>query len=212
MKSPSWVESFYSTLELNGGIDMTRCNHRLNRFLIAILVVIGLNFYACSENSTEVTGSDKQGPVAKLEAVANLKATAGNRVSGLVSFVKTDDGVHVTAQLAGLTAGDHGFHIHEKGDCSSEDGKSAGGHFNPHKVNHGGPGAAIHHVGDLGNITADAGGNANYDRVNKLVSFDGTNSIVGKGIIIHAGADDLTSQPTGAAGARVACGVIEQAG
>ena len=191
---------------------MTSCNHRLNRFPLAILAVIGLSFNGCSEDSTQVTGSDKEGPVAKSEAVANLKATAGNSVSGSVSFVKTDKGVHITAQLAGLTAGDHGFHIHEKGDCSSQDGKSAGGHFNPHKVNHGEPDAAIRHVGDLGNITADAGGNAKYDRVDQLVSFDGTNSIIGKGIIVHAGADDLTTQPTGAAGARVACGVIEQAG
>lgn len=191
---------------------MTSYTHRLNKFSIATLAVIGLSVYGCSEDSTEVTGSDEAGPIAKSKAVANLKATAGNLVSGSVSFEKTDNGVHVTAQLAGLTTGKHGFHIHEKGDCSSEDGKSAGGHFNPDKVNHGGPDATIHHVGDLGNITADAGGNASYDRVDQLVSFDGTNSIVGKGIIVHAGADDLTSQPTGAAGARVACGVIEQAG
>ena len=191
---------------------MTSCNHRLNRYSIAILAVIGLSFYACSEESTEVEGSDKGGLVAKSKAVANLKATAGNAVSGSVSFVKTDNGVHLTAQLAGLTPGDHGFHIHEKGDCSSDDGKSAGGHFNPHKVNHGGPNAAIRHVGDLGNITADTDGNARYERADKLVSFEGTNSIIGKSIIVHGEADDLTSQPTGAAGARVACGVIEQAG
>ncbi len=184
---------------------MTNHNYRLNKFSITVLAVIGLSFYGCSENSTDVTESDKG------RSVANLKATAGNSASGSVSFVKTDNGVRVTAELTGLTTGDHGFHIHEKGDCSSSDGKSAGGHFNPHKVNHGGPDAAIRHVGDLGNISADENGNARYDRVDKLISFDGTNNIIGKGIIIHAGADDLTSQPTGAAGTRVACGVISQA-
>ena len=78
---------------------MTSFNHRLNKYSIAILAVIGLSFYGCSEDSTEVTGSDKEGPVAKSEAIANLKATAGNMVSGSVSFAKTDNGVHVIAQL-----------------------------------------------------------------------------------------------------------------
>ena len=127
-----------------------------------------------------------------------------------MALEETGQGVRIVAYLSGLTPGDHGFHIHAKGDCSSGDGKSAGGHFNPHIVRHGAPDSAERHVGDLGNVTAGANGNATYDRVDAVVSFEGANRILGKGIIIHAGADDLSSQPTGAAGARVACGVIEQ--
>ncbi len=189
---------------------MTVCGHRLYKFFVATLVVIGLSGSGCSKDAMQAKGTDKEVSIAKIEAKANLIATTGNSVSGSVSFIKTDKGVRVTAQLAGLTPGDHGFHIHEKGDCSSADGKSAGGHFNPHKVNHGAPDAVIRHVGDLGNITADPTGNTRYDRVDKIVSFDGANNIIEKGIIIHAGADDLSSQPTGAAGSRMACGVIKQ--
>lgn len=144
-----------------------------------------------------------QGP-----ALATLVATEGNSASGSVSFTPAEGGVRVQAQLSGLTAGGHGFHIHQWGDCSSGDGKSAGGHFNPASVDHAGPLAESRHVGDLGNLGADAEGNASYDRVDSVIALSGANSIVGRAVIVHAGADDLASQPTGAAGARVACGVI----
>ncbi len=183
---------------------MTRTNRLLGALSMAMLAVVGLNLYGCSPGD--------QAPVGISSAVSNLKATTGNAVIGSVSLVKTANGVHIFAQLAGLMRGDHGFHIHEKGDCSSGDGKSAGGHFNPHKATHGGPDSATRHVGDLGNIVAGKDGKASYDRVDTLVTFKGTNNIIGRSIIVHAGTDDLTSQPTGDAGARVACGVIEQAG
>ncbi len=109
--------------------------------------------------------------------------------------------------MTGVPEGRHGFHIHENGDCG-ENGQAAGGHFNPSGMNHGGPDGIPRHVGDFGNITADAEGNATYNRVDALASFDGENNILGKAVIIHADPDDLTSQPTGAAGARIACGII----
>lgn len=182
------------------------CNW-LHTIFFTTLVGFGLGLTGYSSTSGAASENQQQNESSK--AISNLNATTGNAASGRVYFVTTENGVRISAQLLGLTPGDHGFHIHKKGDCSSGDGKSAGGHFNPHKVSHGGPDAAIRHVGDLGNITANAEGNASYDRIDSLVSFTGPNSIIGKGIIIHAGADDLTSQPTGAAGARVACGVIE---
>ncbi len=146
--------------------------------------------------------------MAPSRAVAVLIPTAGNTAHGTVTFTAVDGGVRIVAHLEGLSAGEHGFHIHQFGDCSAGDGTSAGGHFNPADVAHGGPDAATRHVGDLGNVTANAQGVADYDRVDHMVALGGPNGVIGRGVIVHAQRDDLTSQPTGAAGARVACGVI----
>ena len=146
----------------------------------------------------------------KKHATATMAGTAKFKaVKGTVEFKETDDGIEVTANLEGLKKGVHGFHIHEKGDCSAPDAKSAGGHFNPGNHKHGAPDAAEHHEGDLGNITADKDGKGTATLTIKGVTLgDGDTSIVGKGFIIHAKADDLKSQPVGNAGDRVACGVI----
>jgi Cu-Zn family superoxide dismutase len=141
-------------------------------------------------------------------AVAVLMPTTGSPVHGVLHFTSVSGGVHITGQVEGLPAGEHGFHIHEYGDCSAGDGTSAGGHFNPAGAPHGGPDATPRHVGDLGNLTADTQGMATYDRVDAVVRLDGPHGVIGRGVIVHAGRDDLTSQPTGAAGARLACGVI----
>ena len=117
-------------------------------------------------------------------------------------------GIRVIVDMEGLSPGDHGFHVHEYGDCSAPDGTSAGGHFNPDGQPHGAPTDTERHVGDLGNISADGMGMAHLEWTDTFLSFSGPHSIVGRGVIVHAGADDLTSQPTGNAGARVACGVI----
>src|SRR5262245_23254914 len=142
-------------------------------------------------------------------AVAEMAPTQGNTVAGRVEFTAVRDGVRVVADLTGLSAGDHGFHIHEKGDCSAPDGTSAGGHFNPGSKPHGAPGAAEHHAGDLGNIAADAGGKAHLDQIFPFLTLSGADTIVGRGLIVHAAADDLKTQPTGNAGGRQACGVIK---
>lgn len=142
------------------------------------------------------------------KAVCVIHPIGDSKVGGTVVFTQTDDGIKVEANLKGLSPGDHGFHIHQYGDCSAADGTSAGGHFNPDGAKHGGPDAAERHEGDLGNISADASGLAEYSRVDKHLSFHGPHSIIGRAIIVHAKGDDLTSQPTGAAGARVGCGVI----
>ena len=141
-------------------------------------------------------------------AVAVIHPTTGNAVSGTVTFTNESGRVRIVATVTGLSPGDHGFHIHEFGDCSGGDGKTAGGHFNPTGSDHGGPESAERHVGDLGNITADANGHATMNRLDEVVTLQGDHSILGRGVIVHAGADDFTTQPTGAAGARVGCGVI----
>ncbi len=145
---------------------------------------------------------------AATRATAAVAPTQGSSVAGDVTFTAGKSGVHVVADLTGLTPGEHGFHIHEKGDCSAPDGTSAGGHFNPAGHPHGAPGAASH-AGDLGNITAGADGKAHLEADFPSMSMAGADSIIGRAVIVHAGVDDLKTQPTGNAGGRLACGVIK---
>lgn len=142
------------------------------------------------------------------QAICVLHPTEGNNVSGTVTFTRNGSSITVEAELEGLTPGKHGFHIHEKGDCSAADATSAGGHFNPDGSDHGGPDSEERHVGDLGNIEAGEDGRATLTMEDSVISFSGANSIIGRAVIVHAGEDDLISQPTGDAGGRLACGVI----
>lgn len=145
-------------------------------------------------------------------ATAQLQPTQGNQANGTVSFTRQGDKLMLDARIAGLTPGQHGFHIHEKGDCSAPDAMSAGGHFNPSGTAHGGLEHALHHAGDFGNVTADASGNATLQASVPMsqaaLDKGAANSIVGRAIVVHADPDDLKTQPTGNSGKRVACGVI----
>ncbi len=137
-----------------------------------------------------------------------IPTKSGAGVSGHVTFTKVDKGTRVQAEITGLAPGKHGFHIHEFGDASSPDGKAAGGHFNPKGATHGDPSkTAPRHLGDLGNIEADASGKATYDMVDPDLPLSGPMSILGHGVVIHEKADDF-GQPVGNAGGRVAVGVI----
>lgn len=182
---------------------------KYNKLISAIMISVSflLVFTSCRQNKN-MTIEDNTDEPAYNEAVAVLYPTEGNELSGVVKFKKVDEGIKVTAHIEGLEPGKHGFHIHEYGDIRKSDGTSAGGHFNPEKVDHGAPSDQIRHVGDLGNILAGEDGVANYDRIDTVLTFSGSHSIIGRGIIIHAGEDDLSSQPTGAAGSRLAMGVI----
>lgn len=142
------------------------------------------------------------------KAVAVIHPTEGDSVSGTVTFEKTDNGVQVTAEVSGLSEGKHGFHIHQYGDCTASDGTSAGGHYNPTNNDHGSPTQDNRHMGDMGNLTADGEGNASLNYTDSMIKLNGSNSIIGRGIVIHGGEDDLKSQPSGAAGPRLGCGVI----
>lgn len=163
----------------------------------------------CSTTSPEADTSKPMGSKARPMAVAVLSPAQGKNVAGQVTFIKESEGIRVTANVTGLTPGKHGFHIHEKGDCSAPDFTSAGGHFNPAGVPHGAPTSPQHHVGDFGNLEANQEGVARLELVAPWLSFDGTNSIIGKAVIVHEKADDLQTQPTGNAGGRWACGVIQ---
>jgi Cu-Zn family superoxide dismutase len=145
-------------------------------------------------------------------ASANLQPTKGNRAAGTVNFYQVGGKVRVLANVTGLVPGrEHGFHIHEAGDCSSGDGMSTKGHFNPFGKPHGHPSASERHAGDMPALRADGNGNATLETDLDLMSVTpGPGSIVGRGLIVHADPDDYKTQPTGNAGARLACAVIQR--
>lgn len=173
-------------------------------FQLMITAIFGLFLAACQPQPS--TQGSAMNNVTK--AVCMLYPTQGSSVTGMVTFTKATDGIQIEADINGLTPGKHGFHVHQYGDCSAPDGTSAGGHFNPENKKHGGPTDMERHVGDLGNVTADSTGHAHLSMVDNVISLSGPHSIIGRGIIVHVGADDLTSQPTGNAGPRAACGTI----
>lgn len=175
----------------------------------SIVMVSGCKPAENGGTSSGDSNASQSGDAAAKGAIATLNPTQGNETRGTVTFTPAGNGLRVVAEITGLSPGEHGFHVHEKGDCSAPDGSSAGGHFNPTSHPHGAPGEGQHHIGDLGNITADDSGTAKLDRVFEFLTLEGPNSIVGRGLIVHAKADDLKSQPTGDAGGRLACGVIE---
>ena len=148
-------------------------------------------------------------PAPAAMATATLSALGTSGVSGSVTFTDTGNGVSVEAHLTGLTPGKHGFHVHQVGDCSG-DGTAAGDHFNPAASPHGGPDGEVHHAGDMGNVEADATGTAHVTMLMHGFTLDSneTTGIVGRSVVVHEKEDDLTSQPAGNSGTRIACGVI----
>jgi len=141
-------------------------------------------------------------------ATAKLEARSYSQVQGMVTFTPIGDLVRVEATVSGLTPGQHGFHVHEVGDCSAPDGTSAKGHFNPTGKSHGHHAGTEHHTGDMPNLVADAAGNAHFTADLALSLSTGPQGILGRSVVIHADPDDYQSQPAGNSGKRVACGVI----
>jgi Cu-Zn family superoxide dismutase len=174
-------------------------------FIITILY--GL-FAINSAQGFQIKESEKQLNPNINKAVCILSPTQGNAVTGIITFTKTENGIKVIADVKGLSKGKHGFHIHEFGDCSSPDGSSTGGHFNPEEKSHAGPSDMARHMGDMGNLEANDAGLAHLEYTDHMISFEGDHSIIGRSIIVHKSEDDLKTQPTGNAGSRVACGVI----
>ncbi|MDX1587243.1 MAG: superoxide dismutase family protein [Balneolaceae bacterium] len=160
------------------------------------------------DSSQEMNQQNMQEATQFTKAVAHIHAKDDGEALGSVTFEQTDNGVNVNAQLSGLEQGKHGFHIHQYGDCTAADLTSAGGHYNPYDMQHGAPTDSLRHMGDMGNLPVGEDGNGTLDYLDTVIELNGPNSIIGRAIIIHSGADDLSSQPSGAAGERVACGVI----
>lgn len=170
----------------------------MKRALIPVLL------FAC----TSVNAEEMKHEITHAQAM--LMPLGESSVGGLVRFTELPGGgVELVGQIAGLPKNStHGFHVHEFGDCSTPDGLSAGGHFKIGESHHGGPISEDRHLGDLGNLTSNEAGMAVIKSTDKMLSLSGPNSIVGRGIVIHAGADDLKSQPAGNSGPRIGCGVI----
>ncbi len=173
------------------------------------LTFLSLTFVAVGAFSSLVAAdATSDHTLATTAAVCVVVPVGDHEVSGTLRFVQDGDTVHISGVVKGLSPGKHGFHVHEFGDVSgNKDGKSTGGHYNPEATKHGKPSDKERHVGDLGNITADKNGVAKVDITDKVITLCGPHSIIGRSILIHAGADDY-GQPTGNAGARVGFGVI----
>jgi Cu-Zn family superoxide dismutase len=168
------------------------------------LTLIALAFIGCKKSADSVVTK---------KAIASIIAKSSSNASGTVKFSETNKIVKMTINVSGLIPGNqHAIHIHAIGDCSAADGSSAGGHWNPTNKSHGvWGGGAPFHLGDIGNIVADANGNAAFTRETDLWCIDCADEnkkIIGKAIIVHAGFDDFSGQPSGNAGARIGCGEI----
>ena len=183
--------------------------------LVLHLVLAGAGLLsACSSSPPAGSGASSTAASAAAmpagaKAFAELKPTAGQSASGIVWFEQRGEQVQVTARISGLKPGqEHGFHVHEKGDCSAPDATSAGGHLNPTGKPHGAPGGE-HHAGDMPSLKADASGVAQDSfLVPGTVTGSGAGDFVGKAAVVHADRDDYATQPSGNSGARIACGVI----
>ena len=181
--------------------------------IVVSLLLLGA---ACGGGSYEESATTDEGmPADTAETVmvarATLEPKSGSDVNGSATFSGSGGRVQLEVHLNNLPEGVHAAHIHAVGDCSSDDGKSAGGHWNPGEMDHGKWDTPPHHLGDLGNLEPDETGHAmmTMDTDRWTIGTGADNDVVGQAIIIHAGADDFTTQPTGDAGGRIACGVIE---
>jgi len=187
---------------------------RTTKLILGLALLGAVLFVGCQGETTSQTPPPAAAPEpapAPATAIAVLQPREGLTLAGTVTFTETAGGVAIVGDVTGVEGdGLHGFHIHQNGDCSAPDFTSAGGHFNPAGVDHGGPEATPHHAGDLGNITIGEDGSGHLEWTSAdLTVGAGPDSVVGRGVILHEGEDDLTTQPTGAAGARLACGVVE---
>ena len=175
-------------------------------------LLIGLIFLSLGAFIAQAQPEEKSAAPLKAIAVLYPSKSGSPAVTGTVTFTEVADGVQVHADLTGLTPGNHGFHVHEFGDCSAADASSAGAHFNPTNKPHAGPDATERHVGDMGNVEAGASGKATLEYVDHQISLtNDERSVIGRSVVVHAKADDLKSQPAGDSGARIACGVIGRA-
>jgi|TARA_B110000967_G_scaffold187640_1_gene209731 Cu-Zn family superoxide dismutase len=188
-------------------------NTILSLLLIFSVIACKNKVKKTESSTTEISNTEQEAVVNTRTLSIVLESKSESAVTGTAEFTEIDGMVQMTAVIKGLSVGSHAIHIHEKADCSSVDGKSAGGHWNPTAQPHGKWGAETgYHKGDIGNFTVE------NTEVDTIVEFstdqwcigcgDDRKDILGKGVIVHQGVDDFTSQPSGAAGSRVSCGGI----
>jgi Cu-Zn family superoxide dismutase len=172
------------------------------RTTLAVTIWLALALTACGDDEPADETSDKS-------ASAALAPTTGNSATGTATFSPVGTQIKLNVSIANAPPGVHGFHIHQMPACGA-DGMDAGGHWDPTTMMHGAWTAGAHHLGDVGNITADASGNGTLELTTDAWSIGtgATNDVVGHSVVLHASADDFATQPTGNAGGRIACGVI----
>ena len=193
----------------------SRMHHQKGHLLVSLICFVLAGCGGGGGESTaetigdETTGGEMTGGEAAV-AIADMQPTEGNEASGTVRFEQTGEGLVVQVDLTGLPpSSQHGFHVHETGDCSAPDASSAGDHYNPEGHAHALPNGEARHAGDMGNVEADENGEVHHRMVIDTMSVDGEQpSVVGRAVIVHANPDD-GGQPTGNAGARIACGVVQ---
>jgi Cu-Zn family superoxide dismutase len=200
------------------GINRRIINYKTMKKITLLSVSIALLGIVSCKNTTSKEAKTEHQPMEMSEEVHkitfDMESKSGSEVKGTVEFSQMGEEVMMMAYLSGLTPGEHAIHLHEKADCSSEDGKSTGGHWNPTHEPHGAWGSVEgYHKGDIGNFTVGADGKATVHFMTDewcMDCEDETKNIIGKAVIVHQGTDDLVSQPSGAAGARVSCtGIIQ---
>jgi len=187
-------------MKIENQVQNQRKSGKRNQIILLALTAFAI-VIACK------SGNDTKSNVVKI----TLEPKSGSTVTGTATFTEKNGFVSFEAKISGIKPGEHGIHIHEKADCSAGDATSAGGHWNPTHVKHGKWSDAEHHKGDIGNFTADADGNATVTLKTDewcIGCGDANKDILGKGLIVHDKADDFVTQPTGNAGARVACSAI----
>jgi len=166
------------------------------------------------EENVDAMADESDDMMGEKTLTIEMSPKSGSDVQGTVAFTQNNDEVTMSASFTGLAEGEHAIHIHENADCSADDGTSAGGHWNPTDEQHGKWGDEEgYHTGDIGNMTADADGNATIEFTTDewcIGCDDDNKNIIGHSVIVHDGADDFTSQPSGAAGSRVSCGEITE--
>jgi Cu-Zn family superoxide dismutase len=157
------------------------------------------------------TAAKAEAPAEK-QATATLEAKSGSNLIGEASFVEEANGkIDFEVHVEHVKPGIHAVHIHENGDCSAEDASSAGGHWNPTGEEHGKWGVHPFHLGDIGNIDVGPDGTGSLSLETDLWNLNDhdEHSVLGHSVVVHAGADDFETQPSGNAGSRIGCGVIE---
>lgn len=180
---------------------------------IWLLALCALGCGPAQSPQTAETAAEPEATSAK-SAAATLQARSGSKLSGTATFTERDGTVTMVLEVRGVEPGEHAVHLHEVGDCSADDGTSAGGHWNPGGTDHGKWGEDPYHRGDIGNLSVGEDGTATltFSAGEWSIGGDPGTDVVGRAVIVHASADDFTTQPTGAAGGRIGCGVIERAG
>ena len=185
-------------------------NVKLIRYLIGVGLTLAL--VAGAGRDASANGKKKSGGKEQ-EAVAVIASKSDSHLSGKATFHAAKGKVKLKLEIAGAEPGTHAVHLHEKGDCTAPDGSSAGGHWNPTHEDHGKWAASPFHHGDIGNVEVGADGKGTLTLTTDLWTIGGApeTDVVGKAVIVHAKADDFATQPTGNAGGRVGCGVVELA-